>query len=181
MKTLQKTYTGKYAPNHLEFDYWIDLTADAKGSVIKTYNGTGWVEISGDSGEQIDAYTKAEVDSKFGETNATVTSIQDTVSQLYNYTIGCTEATTTASLVTDKNLVVATISANDTFSLASVPASGKEIHTIVKNSGDADIVVTIPTESPYVNLSGDNLTVIAGGHVEINAVSDGTNVYIRTL
>lgn len=49
MKTLQKTYTGKYAPNHLEFDYWIDLTADAKGSVIKTYNGMGWTEISGNS------------------------------------------------------------------------------------------------------------------------------------
>lgn len=64
MKTLQKTYTGKYAPNHLEFDYWIDLTADAKGSVIKTYNGMGWTEISGDSGEPIDAYTKAEIDSK---------------------------------------------------------------------------------------------------------------------
>lgn len=50
MKTLQKTYTGKYAPNHLEFDYWIDLTADAKGSVIKTYSGMGWTEISGNSG-----------------------------------------------------------------------------------------------------------------------------------
>ena len=163
MKTLQKTYTGKYAPNHLEFDYWIDLTADAKGSVIKTYNGTGWVEINGNSGEQIDAYTKAEIDSKFDSMT------------------GCMAATTTASLVTDKNLVVATISANDTFSLASVPAAGKEIHTIVKNSGDADIVVTIPTESPYVNLSSDSLTVAAGGHAEINAVSDGTNVYIRTL
>jgi len=50
MKTLQKTYTGKYASNHLEFDYWIDLTADAKGSVIKTYSGMGWTEISGSSG-----------------------------------------------------------------------------------------------------------------------------------
>lgn len=103
------------------------------------------------------------------------------VSQLHNDTIGCTAATTTASLVTDKNLVVATISANDAFSLASVPAAGEEIHTIVKNSGDADVVVTIPTESPYVNLSSDSLTVVAGGHAEINAVSDGTNVYIRTL
>ena len=79
MKTLQKTYTGKYAPNHLEFDYWIDLTADAKGSVIKTYNGTGWVEISGGSGEQIDAYTKAEIDSKFDSMT------------------GCMAATTTAT------------------------------------------------------------------------------------
>ena len=79
MKTLQKTYTGKYAPNHLEFDYWIDLTADAKGSVIKTYNGTGWVEISGDSGEQIDAYTKAEVDSKFDSTALAITSVQDAI------------------------------------------------------------------------------------------------------
>lgn len=115
------------------------------------------------------------VDTAYGE------STPWKVSQLYDDTTGCTEATTTVSLVTDKNLVVATISANDTFSLASVPTAGKEIHTIVKNSSDADVVVTIPTESPYVNLSSDSITVPAGGYAEINTVSDGTNVYIRTL
>lgn len=46
MKTLQKTYTGKFAPNPLEFDYWIDLSANSKGSVIKTFNGIGWTEIN---------------------------------------------------------------------------------------------------------------------------------------
>lgn len=38
------------APNHLEFDYWVDLTSDPKGNVIKYYaGGSKWLPINDDT------------------------------------------------------------------------------------------------------------------------------------
>lgn len=50
MKVLGRSYTGKYAPNHIEFDYWVDLTSDPHGSVVKTYNSSKrkWVILADD-------------------------------------------------------------------------------------------------------------------------------------
>lgn len=48
---------SRFAPNPLEVTYWIDLTADPDGGMIKIYNGSNWKVISaGDSeiSEKID-------------------------------------------------------------------------------------------------------------------------------
>lgn len=37
---------SKYAPNPLEVSYWIDLTEDTSGNVIKNYNGKEWIPIN---------------------------------------------------------------------------------------------------------------------------------------
>ncbi len=38
---------SRFAPNPQEVAYWIDLTADPNGGVIKTYDGSKWNVISG--------------------------------------------------------------------------------------------------------------------------------------
>lgn len=53
-----------YAPNPLETTYWVDLTEDPTGGVIKTYDGKKWNQIKGKA-QSIDAYTKSQADSKF--------------------------------------------------------------------------------------------------------------------
>lgn len=37
---------SRFAPNPLEVAYWIDLTADPNGGIIKTYDGTEWYPIN---------------------------------------------------------------------------------------------------------------------------------------
>ena len=53
-----------YAPNPLETTYWVDLTEDPTGGVIKTYDGKKWNQIKGEA-QSVDAYTKSEADDKF--------------------------------------------------------------------------------------------------------------------
>lgn len=35
-----------YAPNPMEVTYWIDLSEDANGNAIKTYDGKKWIPIN---------------------------------------------------------------------------------------------------------------------------------------
>lgn len=42
----------KVAPNPYEVTYWIDLTADSNGSIIKTWNGEQWIPINSRDAEQ---------------------------------------------------------------------------------------------------------------------------------
>lgn len=34
-----------YAPNPMEVTYWIDLSTDANGNVIKSYTGNDWFRL----------------------------------------------------------------------------------------------------------------------------------------
>ena len=54
-------------PNPMEVDYWIDISADPYGSVIKYFNGVEWVDLvaDGETGmSPADYYTKDQVDKK---------------------------------------------------------------------------------------------------------------------
>lgn len=42
---------SRFAPNPQEVAYWIDLTADPNGGVIKTYDGLKWNIISGNDAD----------------------------------------------------------------------------------------------------------------------------------
>ena len=93
-----------------------------------------------------------------------------------------TTATTVASVPIGYKIVKCTVSASESFSLASTSiTAGREIHVIVNNSGSSDIAISLPTAGAYVNLSEDSLTIPASGYAEINIISDGSKLYIRTL
>lgn len=64
------------APNPKEFDYWVDLTADPKGNVIKYYaGGSKWLPLNDDTDNdqsaKIAADTKVTINNTLTSTSTT--------------------------------------------------------------------------------------------------------------
>lgn len=105
----------------------------------------------------------------------------DSLTSFMNYYEGSNTATSVASIPVSKRLVVATVSASASFSLASVPAAGREIHVIINNSSTSDISIALPNSGNYICLVDTALAIKAGSYAEVNVISDGTKMYIRSL
>lgn len=100
--------------------------------------------------------------------------------------------TSVSNVSSTSRTVVVTLSSGSagSFSLASGLTNGRDVHVIVKNTGSSDYTITIP-HSPsatsgykYINTVDNaqgNVIVPknSGGYVEINALYDGTYVYLR--
>lgn len=99
----------------------------------------------------------------------------------YNFYEGANTATSISKVPITKRLCVITLGSSGSFTLASTPPAGREIHMIVKNNNSNDITITIPNSSNYVNMNGDDLTIAGFSDADINVISDGTNMYIRFL
>lgn len=163
-------------PNPIEVDYWVDLSENPYGAIIKYYDGRDWEKL-GQAAGQTDVTWDDITNKPIFAPVATSGDYND----LTNIPNDNKVITTTSISKIDPTckLVIATISENSTYSLNGVLSKGKELHTIIKNGSQNDIVITIPTISPYICIGESELTVSAGGYVEINAVSDGTNIYLR--
>lgn len=105
----------------------------------------------------------------------------DALTSLLDFYEGANTATSVAGIPVTKRLCVSTISASGSFSLASVPATGREVHVMVNNSGSSDVTVALPNTGNYVCLVNTALNVKAGGYTEINVISDGSKMYIRSV
>ena len=93
-------------------------------------------------------------------------------------------ATSLANLPVTNRLVVATISSNQsTVSISNgvtALTAGCELHVIIIAS--ADVTITLPSSSPYVNCNDDSsLEVASGTYAELNFISDGTSIYVRAI
>ena len=79
--------------------------------------------------------------------------------------------------------IFATINESSSFLMQSNNDVTKfsEVHVVINNTSTSDVTVTLPTASPYVCMNGDSLTIPANGYAEVNAISDGTNIYLRAL
>lgn len=117
----------------------------------------------------------------YNATNLSYGNIKMSINDKPISTESSTSVTSLSSLSIDHNLVVAKLSGSQSFSLSSIPNAGREIHVLVNNTGTSDITITLPTASPYVPVNGDHTTVPVGGYAEINAISDGTKIYLRAL
>ena len=111
---------------------------------------------------------------------ATTASVSQATSDA-TFNNGHNAVSSVTGIPVSKRLAIATISNNGSFTLASTPADGREIHVIVHNTSGSDIEITMPSGSNYVNMSGDTLTVAGSSYADINVISDGTNMYIRAL
>ena len=107
-------------------------------------------------------------------------SVSQTISDA-TFNNGHNAVSSVTGIPVSKRLAIATISNNGSFTLASTPADGREIHVIVHNTSGSDIEITMPSGSNYVKMSGDTLTVAGSSYADINVISDGTNMYIRAL
>ena len=64
---------------------------------------------------------------------------------------------------------------------ATIPPAGTECHIIAHNTSSNEITITIPAGENYVNMTDDALTIDGDGYIEINAISDGSKLYIRSI
>ena len=115
--------------------------------------------------------TTAHTHSNYSTTSHTHTFI--------TYSDGMNTGTTVSSIPITKRMYKATVSASGSFSIATGLTAGREVHVIIYNSGSSAITITMPTASTYVNMGDDSITIAAGGYAEVNALSDGSKIYIR--
>ena len=89
------------------------------------------------------------------------------------YYNGYNSVTSLDSIPVDKRLVVATVSADETVSLADTMTDGRELHIIINNSGSSSITVTLP-DSSTLDIEGDSFG-------EVNIIYAGGTQYIRSI
>lgn len=103
---------------------------------------------------------------------------------LVSFLEGANTVTSISSIPITKRLCIASVTSGS-FTLANTPSAGREIHVIIKNTSSSDITITIPngTEGNITYNSNDVTTLTIKGNCfgEINAISDGSTVYIRTI
>lgn len=80
-----------YAPNPMEVTYWIDLSTDANGTVIKSYTGNDWLPINyfTDTDQSVEIKKlKQEIADKVTSTDVTQIKIVDKVPEVGSQTPG---------------------------------------------------------------------------------------------
>lgn len=91
------------------------------------------------------------------------------------------KVTTLNNLPINCSFILAEIGSTDAITLSGTIPAGQEVHIIVHNTSSASITITLPNTGSYINFSEDTLTVDGDGYTEINLLSDGEKVYIRTI
>lgn len=67
-----------YAPNPMEVTYWIDLSEDANGNVIKTHDGKKWISmlnIINEKANKKDVYTIAQTNDAINRSKTVVENV----------------------------------------------------------------------------------------------------------
>ena len=164
-------------------------------SIPTTAKQTNWDTAYGWGNHASAGYTKntgtvTSIATGTGLTGGTITG-SGTISMSSTYQTYCTNGnsawasylavTSVSNINNGYKFVKATISANASLTLNGTMTAGRDIHIVVYNSGSSSITVSLPTASPYVNLTDDAITIPAKGYGEINIISDGTNMYIRSI
>lgn len=184
--SVNKIYASNVAPNPIEVTYWADLSEAADGSVIKTFDGTKWVPISGNGGDSCSCtftngtdgsftVTKGDCESEEGQTEqkvsigkpataghadtaATLTGLTATVAEL-NYCDGVTSAIQT-QLNGKASTAVASASSNGLMS----STDKSKLDGIAANANN----YTLP------NASASTRGGVLQGAAVADAVEDGT-------
>lgn len=102
-------------------------------------------------------------------------------SQLPTSVLSSTTASAITAIPTTHRQVIATISASASFKFngSSAFGAGREVHVIIKNSGSAAITVTLPNSGIY-KTDNATLSIPASSYAEVNAISDGSVIYLRS-
>ena len=113
-----------------------------------------------------------------------ITKIKEMIAVLNNFMVfysGSNKITNITNIPTDKNVVFADIKANGSLKLAGIPANGYNIHVLIKNSSNKQITISLPNTTPYILTDTDVINLPAQKIAEVNLLSNGTNIYIRTI
>lgn len=119
---------------------------------------------------------------KVGDGTTTWNSLSYSVD---SYFYGHNTVTTLASLPVSKRVILATVSAATTLSLAATLADGKELFVKLINGTASAITQPLPTSAPFSSKKNDgtnitSVTLPASGMLEISILSLNGTYYIKT-
>lgn len=150
---------SKNAPNPKEVIYWVDLTADPTGGVIKTFDGKKWNKIKGEA-QSVDAYTKSESDKKFA-TKSELSAKADT-STLSNYALK-----TDLNAKANSSDVYAKAEADDKFATKSEVNSKANKSTTLAGYGITDAYTKTAADGKYALKT------------DVNTKANASDVYVK--
>lgn len=155
------------ANNLKDTNYVIAVSADNKNFNYPTLNG-----------DIINFITSAEA---VNIPNGNLLEYITTLNEERLYYQGSNVITSLSDVPITKRLVIARISTSQELTIHNTITNGKELHIIVINSTTRDITVALPNTGNYVCLVDTALTIEAGACKEINVISDGHLMYIRSI
>lgn len=136
---------SKYAPNPMEVSYWIDLTADSSGNIIKSYGNGQWIPVNwntnNDQSDRIDKLNEdlaAEVERATGAeetlqqnidtTNANLTAVsQDLEATKTKHNADIAEVNEELDTKADKATTLAGYGITDAYTKTETEAKATEI------------------------------------------------------
>jgi hypothetical protein len=106
----------------------------------------------------------------------------DTQKNLLDF-LGKTRTVTSLANIdmTASQTVYASIGSNQSLSCSGTPPAGQVVHIYVGNAGATDLTIAIPTTGSYISMSGTNVTLPAGGYIEINIAYDTSVSKYKTV
>lgn len=190
---VDKIYKGKYAPNPVWYEYWIDLSADVYGGVIKYYNGSEWVKIA-DEVDLSDYAKTSDIPTNVSElaNDANYVTSAELDAKGYQTEEDCAEAVTDAiaDLVNsapealDTLYELAEALGNDpNFATTIATQLGQKVDT---NTYEADketfaLKTEIPTKtSDLTNDSGYITSSVLSGYAQTSDIPDTSDMLTKT-
>lgn len=158
------------APNPMEIDYWIDLTSDPNGSIIKYYKDDKWVDLLSDSEQETDI---EEIRSQITELKDSIDSIKVVKdSNDYNITVDNNIIGTITIPDYDDTNTTYTFANGTNGSFTVTPSNGTvQTVTIGKPStaGTADVANSVT----WANVSGKPSTYTPSTHTHtVSQITD---------
>lgn len=163
-------------------NYALEAPTHNTGNVILNATRTKVATTKGGntSTEENDVTINAATTSAAGVMTTTQVTNLNTVKSYYDFVTGFSTITSITSIPITYRNVVASISANATIGVASIPAKGRELHVIIKNTGSANITVNLPNTGNYICTNEDKfIEIYPGLYGEVHILSDGSKVYVR--
>lgn len=151
-----------------------NVVINAKRTKVATAKG------GATSTEENDVTINAASTSAAGVMTTTQVTNLNTVKSYYDFVTGFSTVSSITSLPVTYRNIVATISSGATIGVASIPAKGRELHVIIRNSGSSNITVNLPNSGNYICTNEDKyIEIYPGLYGEVHILSNGSKVYVR--
>lgn len=165
-------------------NYSLPAATDSALGGIKT----GYTASQKNYPVKVDANQNAYVNVPWTDTDTTYSAatqsaaglMSATDKQLVDFYNGSNTVSTLSSLPISKHAIYASISVNQSLSVASGLTPGRSLQVFVYNTGSTDRTITLPTTGAYQSMSGSSITVYgASGKdlIEINIYCYSPNKY----
>lgn len=142
------------------------------------WDGTQTQALEGEKVDLTDYYTKTQADGRYVQIvsgkGLSTNDFDNDSKSFTDFMRGTQTVTSLTNVPTSAHTVYANISANQSLTMASLPAlpSGWEVYICAVNAGAAAYTLAIPDSGDYVSMSGTSVGLPVGGRVEISVKRD---------